>query len=159
MLGSHVKMHGFKNGGNDLEANSDESFENELSPLDRQIHLSVTGSGLAPDMTDVSANSSDVKLMHESDQEIRSNLGSSIGNCSTSGKQSHKEELDRCYKNISTYPSHKISKAFWPHWVYRMYDSYWLAQRAAGSFAFSSSGSIVDISCLSVLCCDITIMG
>ena len=130
---SHVKMHGLKNGQSDSDANPDEDFESELSPTERKTHLSVIGSGSASGMADVSANSSGVNFMHKSDQEIRSNLDLSIEKCSTSGKLSSKEELNRCYKNIQ---SHKISKAFWPHWVYRMYDSYWLAQRAAGSFTY-----------------------
>jgi len=130
---SHVKMHGLKNGQNDSDANPDEDFESELSPMERKTHLSAIGSGSASGMVDVSANSSGINFMHKSDQEIRSNLDLSIENCSTSGKKSSKEELNRCYKNIR---SHKISKAFLPHWVYRMYDSYWLAQRAAGSFTF-----------------------
>ncbi|CAL5205252.1 unnamed protein product [Lathyrus oleraceus] len=116
MLCRRVEMHRLKNGETDSKANSDEGFDSELSPMDRKIHLS----GSASDMMDVLANSSD--------QEIRSNLDSSIGICSTSGKQSSKEELHRCYKNK---PTHIISKAFLPHWVYRMYDSYWLAQKAA----------------------------
>lgn len=125
---SHVKMHGLKNGQNNSDANPDEDFESELSPTERKAHLSAIGSSSASGMADVSANSSGVNFMHNSDQEIRSNLDLSIEKCSTSGKQSSKEELNRCYKNIQSY---KISKAFWPHWVYRMYDSYWLAQRAA----------------------------
>lgn len=132
---SHVKMEELKNGESDSEANSDGSFERELSQMERKIHLSVIGSSHVRDMMDESASSSDVKLMNKSDQEIRSNQDLSIGNCSTSGKQSSKEELNRCYKNVYNRPSHKISKTFLPHWVYRMYDSYWLAQRAAGSFA------------------------
>ncbi|KAL5074081.1 hypothetical protein RYX36_013065 [Vicia faba] len=91
------------------------------------------------DMMDVSASTSD--------QEIRSNLDSRIGICSTSGKLSSKEELNRCYKNK---PSHIISKVFLPHWVYRMYDSYLLAQKAAGSF--------VDIFCLFPLCYGISLL-
>lgn len=133
---SQVKMHGSKNGESNSEANSDESFESELSPIERILHAALVGPSYAHGIKDESANISDVKSMHKSCQEIRSNLDSSIGNCSTSGKQSSKEELNRCYKNMHTHPSHKISKAFLPHWVYRMYDSYWLAQRAAGSFAF-----------------------
>ncbi|XP_058785241.1 uncharacterized protein LOC131660116 [Vicia villosa] len=112
MLSSRVKMHGLKNGENDSKANSDEGFDSELSPMESKIHLSDSAS----EMMDVLANSSD--------QEIRSNLDSSIGICSTSGKLSSKEELNNK-------PSHIISKAFLPHWVYRMYDSYWLAQKAA----------------------------
>lgn len=132
MLCRRVEMHRLKNGETDSKANSDEGFDSELSPMDRKIHLS----GSASDMMDVLANSSD--------QEIRSNLDSSIGICSTSGKQSSKEELHRCYKNK---PTHVISKAFLPHWVYRMYDSYWLAQKAAGGFVFLLP-ILLDIFCL-----------
>lgn len=127
MLSSRVKMHGLKNRGNDSKANSDEGFDSELSPMESEIHLSDSAS----DMMDVLANSSD--------QEIRSNLDSSIGICSTSGKLSSKEELNNK-------PSHIVSKAFLPHWVYRMYDSYWLAQKAAGSFVFLPI--LLDIFCL-----------
>ncbi|XP_061369594.1 uncharacterized protein LOC133312424 [Gastrolobium bilobum] len=135
---SRVKMHGSKNGENDSETTSDESFVSELSLMEKRIHLSVIGSSNVHDMMDESANSSDVEFMHKSDQEIISNLDetknmdSRIGNCSTSGKQSSKEDdLDKFGKIIYACPSHKISRAFWPHWVYRMFDSYWLAQRAA----------------------------
>ncbi|KAG5034399.1 Protein cereblon [Glycine max] len=127
---SHVNMQRSKNEENDSEPNSEESFESELSLMERKIHLSVVGSSYVHDTMDESANDNDVKFMHNSDQEIRSNLDSRTGKCSTSGKQSSKEELSRC-KNICAYPSYKISKAFWPHWAYRMFDSYSLAQRAA----------------------------
>ncbi|BAT78365.1 hypothetical protein LR48_Vigan04g206700 [Vigna angularis] len=127
---SHVKMQRSKDKESDSEPNSDDSFENELSPVERKIHLSVVGSSYVDDTMDESANSCKPKFMCKSDQEIRSNLDSRTGNCSTSGKQSWNEELNRC-KNICAYTSHKISKAFWPHWTYRMFDSYLLAQRAA----------------------------
>ncbi|RDX69160.1 Protein cereblon, partial [Mucuna pruriens] len=127
---SHAKMQKSKNEESDSEPNSEESFESELSLVERKIHLSVVESSYVQDTMDESANGSDGKFMHKSDQEVRSNLDSRIGNCSTSGKQASKEELNRC-KNICAYPSHKISKAFLPHWAYQMFDSYWLAQRAA----------------------------
>ena len=152
---SCVEVHGSKNGVNDSETNSEESFESELSPMERRIHQSIIGSSYDHDLMDESESSSDDKFMYESDQEIRSNRNDSdslrlllsdhgkdaeipdsrIGNCSTSGKESSIGEQLRCRKNIDAYSSHRISKAFWPHWVYRMFDSYWLAQRAAGSFA------------------------
>ncbi|KAL9313473.1 hypothetical protein ACSQ67_018925 [Phaseolus vulgaris] len=127
---SHAKIHRSKIEESDSEPDSEESFENELSLVERKIHLSVVGSRYVHDTMDESANSSDAKFMCKSDQEIRSNLDSRTGNCSTSGKQSWKNELNRC-KHICAYSSHKISKAFWPHWTYRMFDSYLLAQRAA----------------------------
>lgn len=127
---SHVKMQRSKNEESDSEPNSEESFESELSLLERKVHLSVVGSSYVHDTMDESANDSDVKFMDKSDQEIRSNLDSQTGNCSTSGKQSLKEEHNRC-TNICAYPSCRISKAFLPHWAYQMFDSYFLAQRAA----------------------------
>ncbi|CAL0323216.1 unnamed protein product [Lupinus luteus] len=146
-----LEIHGSKNGENDSEANSEDSFESELSLMERRIHQAVIGSSYEHDMTDESASSSDDKFMYESEQEIRSDINDSdtlrsllpdrrkdsdnlelgIGNCSTSGKQSPIADLNRFCKNRDAYSSHGISKAFWPHWVYRMYDSYWLAQRAA----------------------------
>lgn len=123
---SHIKMQSSKN----EESDSEESFESELSLMEKKVHLSVVGSSIVHDSMDESANSSDFKFMHKPDQEIRSYLDSRTGDCSTSGKQSSKEELNRC-KNMCAYPAHKISKAFLPHWAYQMFDSYWLAQRAA----------------------------
>ncbi|XP_027354894.1 protein cereblon isoform X2 [Abrus precatorius] len=120
-----------KNEESDSQANSEESFESELSLMERKIHESAIGSSYVHDMMDESANKSDVNFMHKSDQEIRSSLDPGAGNCSTSGEQSSKEELNRCCKSTYAYPSHKISKAFLPHWAYRMFDSFWLAQRAA----------------------------
>jgi len=131
---SQAKMQRSKIEESDSEPNSEESFESELSLVERKIHLSVVGSSYVHDTMDESENSSHAKFMCKSDQEIRSNPDSRTGNCSTSGKQSWKEELNRC-KSICGYSSHKISKAFWPHWTYKMFDSYLLAQRAAGSFA------------------------
>ncbi|XP_061373280.1 uncharacterized protein LOC133315631 isoform X2 [Gastrolobium bilobum] len=144
---SPVKVRGSENG----EYDSEESFESELSLKERRIHQSIICSSYEHDL-DESSSSGDDKFAYESDQEIRSNLKDSyilrsllsdhgkdaenldsrIGNCSTSGKQfSVGKELSRCYKNIDAYSSHRISRAFWPHWVYRMFDSYCLAQRAA----------------------------
>ncbi|PNY10055.1 protein cereblon [Trifolium pratense] len=127
ILCRRVKVHAL-NGENDSEANLDEGFKSKFSSIERKTHLSVIGCGSASDTINVAANSSNVNFMHKSDQEMGSNLDLSIENCSTSGKQSSEEGFNRCLKNIR---SHKISNAFLPHWVYRMYDPYWLAQRAA----------------------------
>ncbi|XP_057721985.1 uncharacterized protein LOC130936032 [Arachis stenosperma] len=148
---SHLGVCGSKVGVNDSETNSEDSFESELSPMDRRMHHSIIGSGYDHDLMDESASSGDDKFLYESDQEIRSNQNDSdslrlllsnygkdaeiqdsrIGHCSTSGKQSSIREQLRCRKTIDVCSSHKMSRAFWPHWVYRMFDSYWLAQRAS----------------------------
>lgn len=141
------QVHGFKNEEND----SEDSFESELSLTERRIHQSLLGSSYEHDIVDESASSGEDKLTYESDQESRSslnddtllsllsphendmeNLVSRNGNCSTSGKQSSIREVKTCCKNIDPYASKRISRAFLPGWVYRMFDSYVLAQRAAG---------------------------
>lgn len=167
---SPVEVHVFENGGND----SEESYESEISLMERRIHQSVTGSSYEHDLMDESTSSSDDKFMYESDQEIISNLNDSdalisllsdhnkdaenldsrIGNCSTSGKQpSIRYRLNSSCKNIDPYSSHRISRAFWPHWVYQMFDSYWLAQKAAGILFFAFSSSLEAISSMFTLFC------
>ncbi|XP_073226990.1 uncharacterized protein [Cicer arietinum] len=146
-----VEVRGSKN----EESDSEENFERELSSAERRIHQSLIGSSYEHDLIDESASSSDDRFTYETDQELRSslndpdtsisllpdhgndaeNLDSRIGNCSSSGKQSSTRRLNWCSKNIDPYPSHRISRAFMPGWVYCMFDSYWLAQRAAGSFS------------------------
>lgn len=147
MLSSKYSIDG--QGSKNEESDTEDSFENELSPTARRIHQSLIRSNYE---YDESASSGDDKLTDESDQEIRSNLDdpdtlmladhekyaenidSRVGSCSSSGKQSSiREGLNRCYKSKDLYSSHRISRAFLPGWVYRMFDSYWLAQRAAGS--------------------------
>ncbi|XP_012570656.1 uncharacterized protein [Cicer arietinum] len=142
-----VEVRGSKN----EESDSEENFERELSSAERRIHQSLIGSSYEHDLIDESASSSDDRFTYESDQELRSslndpdtsisllpdhendaeNLDSRIGNCSSSGKQSSTRGLNWCSKNIDPYPSRRISRAFMPGWVYCMFDSYWLAQRAA----------------------------
>lgn len=145
MLSSKYSIDG--QGSKNEESDTEDSFENELSPTARRIHQSLIRSNYE---YDESASSGDDKLTDESDQEIRSNLDdpdtlmladhekyaenidSRVGSCSSSGKQSSiREGLNRCYKSKDLYSSHRISRAFLPGWVYRMFDSYWLAQRAA----------------------------
>lgn len=143
-------MQGSKNGDSDSEE-SFESFEDELSSMERRIHESAIGSGRKNDSMDESSSSDYEECMYESDQEFRYNSNDPIstrllhskhakqaenrdlisGSCSTSGKQSCKREQ---YKPADASFARGISRAFWPHWVYRMFDSYCLAQRAAGSF-------------------------
>lgn len=149
MLSSKYSVDG--QGSENEESDTEDSFENELSPAARRIHQSLIRSN---NEYDESASSSGDKSTDESDQEIRSNLDdpdtlmladhekeaenmdSRIGSCSSSGKQpSIREGFNWCSKNKDPYSSHRISRAFLPGWVYRMFDSYWLAQRAAGSFS------------------------
>ncbi|KAJ7958836.1 ATP-dependent protease LA (Lon) domain protein [Quillaja saponaria] len=138
---------------NDSETNSEESFESELSLMERRIHQSVVDSWDEHETIYESVSSDDDRFIRELDHGSRrsylkdvdsirpllsdteksiKNTNSGIGNCSTSGKQSCKEDQPnkRCKDTDSKLPR-GISRAFWPYWVYRMYDSYCLAQRAA----------------------------
>lgn len=57
-----------------------------------------------------------------------------LGNSSTSGSQSCKrEDPDRGWVKTDFNKVRRVPRAFWPYWVYRMYDSYSLAERAAGN--------------------------
>ncbi|XP_048228044.1 protein cereblon isoform X2 [Ricinus communis] len=135
---------------NDSEANSEESFESELSPAERRIHQSAISSCCSHDMMDDLASSDDGKF----DSQIkvtRSHLADSDSNESlhlnheremdktvlatvyfTPKKQCHKGEGSKsCWKNTDLSQFRRVPTAFWPFWVYRMYDSYCLAERAA----------------------------
>ena len=79
----------------------------------------------------VSDSNKSLHLDHEKKME-KTILGTGCG--STPGKQYHKGEGSKsCWKNTDLSQFRRVPSAFWPHWVYRMYDSYCLAQRAAGN--------------------------
>ncbi|XP_054788639.1 uncharacterized protein LOC129294361 isoform X2 [Prosopis cineraria] len=143
---SCTKLHGSKNVDDDSDG-SFESFEDGLSPMERRIHQSIIGSGHDHDIMDESSSSDYEECRHESDQEIRCSLNDDMtrsllsdrgkravnidwigGSCSTSGSGKKPCKMEAC---ASANFSHGIPRAFWPHWVYRMFDSYCLAQRAA----------------------------
>ncbi|KAL5558637.1 hypothetical protein UlMin_034848 [Ulmus minor] len=124
----HVKLDG--DVGNESEANSDESFENGLSSTERRIHRSAIESCSGHEMTDESASSDDDKSdqFHSDPEDGDAGLtGSPL-----LGKQSWKGKRHiNCWRNSNMNQLRRVSRTFWPFWVYRMYDSYCLAQRAA----------------------------
>lgn len=129
----------------DSDAISEESFERELSLTERRLHQSAVLPHYGCDMIDVSNTSDDEKLVCESVE--KSNLSDSISSFYPEGDRSEKDCLDRGEKLISGRQSRKwvgwkkasvsrlreVPRAFWPYWVYRMHDSYCLAQKAAGT--------------------------
>ncbi|KAK9027080.1 hypothetical protein V6N11_066926 [Hibiscus sabdariffa] len=134
--------HGGRNDENDSEANSEESFENELSQREWRIHQSAIGAGYESDRTDGSTSSGADSKLSESDSQSGSpcpNDLTSIG-LSPSG---HKKQVRNADMGIGTksmarkvagprsHLSSTVSRAFWPIWVYHMYDSFCLAQKAA----------------------------
>lgn len=119
--------------GNDSDAISEESFERELSPHERRLHQSALVSCHDvihdPNSSDDETNEAEVyqgssqldNLLGLSDKEDGKSSEGTI-----SGKQA--------FRRIKKFPinrSHDVPGAFWPSWVYQMYDSYCLAQKAA----------------------------
>lgn len=148
---SHAKSNESLDVDNDSEANSDESFESALSLTEREIHQSVVDSYYGSDTMDESTtttSSDDEKSQSQfqgsqsKDSDSTESLHScpennnvDLGSSSKSDMQSCKQkEPDRCWRNTDLKQFRRAPRAFWPYWVYRMYDSYCLAERAAGTF-------------------------
>lgn len=128
---SKVSLRGHGDGDNDSEANSEESFEIGLSPAEKRIHQSAVTSCCGYDVIDESTSSDEDKFESEI-KRTKSHI-SDYGCSSTPGEQSLKGEGSRNRrKNAGLSHFSKVPRAFWPYWVYRMYDSYCLAERAAG---------------------------
>ncbi|CAH2060857.1 unnamed protein product [Thlaspi arvense] len=127
-------------------ANSEESFETALSPSEKRLHYSVVDSTM-----DDWTSSDDDQVDRTSDiQSSGSHAFSSMSiGCLSSG-QDYKEEdgqsangktsisqgqkqnnLTSLRKNTNLTRFRMVPRAFWPFWVYGMYDAYYLAQRAA----------------------------
>ncbi|KAJ0031420.1 hypothetical protein Pint_12870 [Pistacia integerrima] len=147
-LASNTSSRGYGNGDNDSEASSEESFRSELSPTERRIHESAIDSGDRYDVMDESTSSDDDNSGFKSDiLSGRSHLNDSdsigswkqsenvdfrIGKSSVLGRQSHRGEGSKMLcRRIELGQFRRTSRAFWPYWVYSMYDSYCLARRAA----------------------------
>ncbi|XP_024458541.1 uncharacterized protein LOC7462291 isoform X1 [Populus trichocarpa] len=139
---------GYGHSDNDSEANSDDSFENALSSAGMRTHQSALDSCYGYDVMDESTSSDDDKFLSQTEmRSTRSHLNESKGPLySDTGKNADNTTLEignssdlakkgegskRCWKNTDLNHFHRVPRAFWPHWVYRMYDSYCLAERAA----------------------------
>ena len=128
---------------------SEESFERELSLRERKIHQAAIGSSESCSDEEISGSEAEHQhaMSHQNDSDSLSFLHSDyekesekpspdIGKSSTSAKDSsERKEFKGCRRNSSFNHMHGVSKAFLPYWVYSMYDSYCLAQKAAGDFS------------------------
>lgn len=145
----HAKRHKYNNENDDSEVHSEDSFENALSPPERILHQSAVDSSYGHEIMDESTSSDEDMLSSESEIKFERSHARTFG--SRNFKKSDENTIGnaefayqtpperRSHKGVSHRPYWKssgsnlcISRAFWPHWVYRMYDSYSLAQRAAG---------------------------
>lgn len=149
---SHAKHIAHGDEDDDSDALSEESFERELSLTERSLHQSALVPRYSYDMIDVPTASDDEKLVCESEFQLqKSNLSGSMRSLYPEGeKRSENDCLERGKKLISGRQSRRgrvcrkdsvsrfreVPRAFWPYWVYRMHDSYCLAQKAAGTFLF-----------------------
>ncbi|CAN0907271.1 Protein cereblon [Linum grandiflorum] len=141
-----------RDGGSDSDASSDGSFESDLSLAEKKKHITAVGSYGDHDMIDDQSTSSDDdefvfdpemghRISHVTDLDSTLSVDSDEGKwfkkhtmedqaAATSSKQ-----IDKQAEKVNFKPnlSHlrKSSAAFWPYWVYQMYDSYELAQRVA----------------------------
>ncbi|GLT85455.1 hypothetical protein SLE2022_036450 [Rubroshorea leprosula] len=149
MLSSNASSHGCGDEANDSESISEESFEHELSPTERRIHQSAIGSLYEDARSDESTSSDEGYFCCESDsQSWRSyvNDSCSIGSSKTNNKkQIRNADLGignksivhkglgqrRSQRSSDLTQMRSVPRAYWPNWVYRMFDSYCLAQRAA----------------------------
>ncbi|KAF2285340.1 hypothetical protein GH714_000165 [Hevea brasiliensis] len=122
---SKVSLHGHGDSDND----SEESLEIEVSLAEKGTHHSVIDSCCNYDMMDESTSSGDEKF--NSEIKFVSSRTSDSGPSSTPAKQSHGEGSKRHWKNTNLNQFRTVPRAFWPYWVYRLYDSYCLAERAA----------------------------
>ncbi|KAI4377644.1 hypothetical protein MLD38_015240 [Melastoma candidum] len=102
---------------------SEESFETALSLPEQTLHHSLIEINMDRLDRDDIASSAGLKskFVNASGHSER-NFTSARQSCSSSFSLSQRRYANR---------HHGVSKAFWPYWVYRMYDSYCLAQRIA----------------------------
>ncbi|KAK6129675.1 hypothetical protein DH2020_036541 [Rehmannia glutinosa] len=130
--------------GNDSDAMSEGSFESELSSTERRLHHYALVSGRSSDVYDESISSDDER--HLELQPERSPLDNYTSSMHIEYNKQNADDSLRVGKRPFSHgqPRNKIGwgkyslaqlrdvpRAFWPSWVYRMYDSYALARKVA----------------------------
>ncbi|KAH6831147.1 ATP-dependent protease La domain protein [Perilla frutescens var. hirtella] len=134
--------------GNDSDAMSEGSFESELSSAERRLHHYALVSSRSSEVYDDSISSDDERSerFYECQSE-RYPLDNYTRPVHLGPTKQNADDISRVGKRpFPSYmqPSNKVGwgkhslaqlrdvpKAFWPGWVYRMYDSYVLARKAA----------------------------
>lgn len=137
-----AKRHSGAVENNDSDAESEESFLTELSLSEIRLHQSAIESCAAYDMIDESTSSDDEKYVCESelhsgkslssDGSSQSKYRSRIGAATGVERKARIRQLPQkggMPAGLTKFRS--VSRAFWPYWVYQMYDSFALAQKAA----------------------------
>lgn len=165
--GSHHTRHSCEE-GNDSDAMSEGSFESELSSTERRLHHYALVSSRSSDVYDESISSDDEKFeRHFEFQPERSPLDNYARSMQLEFNRQNADYSPRVGKRPFSYVqlSNKVGwgkhsigqlrdvpRAFWPSWVYRMYDSYSLARKVAGKLVlFLSFNAFHLLSCLFIL--------
>ncbi|CAI9755667.1 unnamed protein product [Fraxinus pennsylvanica] len=133
LTGSQANPNNYED-GNDSDALSDGSFEMLLTETERKLHQSGLCSCYGSDTIDESTSSDGEKFGQDLEcQPGRPQLDN--GDASPGVGKTGFLDVQPCNRvDQEKYPiSHlrDVPRAFWPGWVYRMYDSYSLAQKAA----------------------------
>lgn len=131
----------------DSDALSDDSFTSELSAKERRLHESALASSSC-------GSKQTIQLASDADvSEIKIQFGHSHlsmipdSHHSVDNKKSESNTVNQIISDIPTHEGvgqrkgsiisfREVSRAFWPSWVYHMYDSYCLAQKVAGNLIF-----------------------
>jgi cereblon len=129
------------------EANSEESFESALSPSEKRLHYSVVDSIFCNSTSsddDQVVSTSTVQSSGSNPYSLRS-IGclasshdnenedeqSAIGKTPVSQEKYQKQNRLASFRQNTDLSRFRMTpRAFWPFWAYRMFDSYYLAQRA-----------------------------
>lgn len=132
---SHSKLLVHGNQDHDSDACSDDSFESELSLTERRLHSSALVSSYRFDLLGESTSSDDERVICEPEIQMESSLRS----LHSSNKKSNKDAWKKAkQENHSLRRLRECPRAYWPNWVYRMQDSYCLAQRLSGTLPLIS---------------------
>lgn len=120
----------------DSDALSDDSFESELSLTERRLHTSALVSSYRSDLFGESTSSDDEKFVCEPEHTLGNPL---LSLHSTNNKSNEVLPMKKVMShghcrgakrvNYSLGSLRACPRAYWPNWVYQMYDSYTLAQR------------------------------
>lgn len=140
---------------NDSDSMSEGSFEGELSSMERRLHQHALVSSHSSDVYYGSPSSDDEKF--EQNSKFQAETSPLYNYTCSSHSEGKKQNVDDClrvgqrpisdfhlYSKVG-WGKHSLSrirdvpKAFWPSWVYSMYDSYLLARKVAGNWPFFQS--------------------
>ncbi|KAL7112182.1 hypothetical protein ACP275_05G136100 [Erythranthe tilingii] len=120
---------------NDSDVMSDGSFESKLSLTERRLHQYALASSRTSDVYDESISSDDEKFErnfdYQSERSTSSEFNRKNGDDSPIiGKRPFSNKVGWGRRH-SMSQLRDVPRAFWPNWVYRMYDSYSLARKLA----------------------------